>query len=91
MGTNIERLARTRGVAEVEWEDSHTTHGWIDTLPKHDGHAIRSVGYVVQDDEVGVVLTESIDTDETTSHPWGCSMAIPRSAIRKVKYLRGNR
>jgi len=86
---NKERLAKTRRVAEVEWEDSHTTHGWTDVEPAHDGYSIRTVGYVLQDNDRGLVLTESINTDQETSAPWGCTMSVPRSAIRKVTYLRG--
>ena len=86
----------TAKVMEVEWEDSQTQHGWTKAkieLPARGGY--RSVGYVLQDDESGVILLESWDAAEAPDHigvsRFGCQTAIPRSAIRKVRYLRGRR
>ena len=85
---NAEALAKIGKVAEVHWEDSRGKHGWTDKIEEVPQATIRSIGYVASDNEEGVVLIESIDTAENTTSRWGCSTAIPRSAIRKVKYLR---
>ena len=88
---NAEAQAVIGKIAEVYWEDSRGKHGWTDAIEEMPKTTIRSAGYVAQDDEEGVVLVESIDLAEGTTSRWGCSTAIPRSAIRKVKYLRGSR
>jgi len=83
----------TGKIAEVTWEDSHALHGWSKepvVLPMEG--VLVSIGYVVSDDEHGVVLVESWDGTEeipgSTPSRYGCQTAIPRSAIRKVEYLR---
>ena len=76
-------------VAEVHWEDSVGRHGWheeVIVLPGKEN--MMSIGYVMQDDEGGIVLLQSFDSDPGSTRPYGCQEAIPRSAIRKVKYLR---
>ena len=84
----------TGKVAEVTWEDSHTSHGWrAEALALPEPGEMLSIGYVIQDDEHGVVLCESwdgtADAQNVVPSRYGCQTAIPRSAIRKVKYLRG--
>ena len=75
-------------VLEVEWEDSHGQHGWRTDIVKPSTGLCVSVGYVEMDSEEGVILYESIDLDVDTTHKYGCSTFIPRSAIRKTRYLR---
>jgi len=83
----------TGRIAEVTWEDSATKHGWSSRsveLPR-DGGTLQSVGYVLQDDAHGVILVETWNALGDEEYRYGCQIAIPRSAIRKVKYLRGSR
>jgi len=84
----------TAKIAEVTWEDSQAKDRWSRSplvLPMVG--VLLSVGYVVQDDDAGVVLVESwngTEEDElTATSRYGAQTAIPRSAIRKVEYLRG--
>ena len=72
-------------IVEVEWEDSGCKHGWASDLATQS--LIYSVGHLVKDEPKGITLTESIDTGEHHAE-WGCSLAIPRSAVRKVYVLR---
>ena len=67
-------------------------HGWHEEpVPLPIKELITSVGYVLQDNGGGVVLLQSFDHDPNSTRPYGCQEGIPRSAIRKVKYLRGRR
>ena len=86
---NAGALLTVGRIAEVHWEDSRGKHGWTSEVQEMPGSTIRSIGYVAKDDEQGVVLVESVDLAEETTSRWGCSTSIPRSSIRKVKYLRG--
>ena len=82
----------TGKIAEVTWEDSVGRHSWNEDLIELPvKEPITSVGYITQDDEGGVVLLQSFDHDPNSTRPYGCQEAIPHSAIRKVKYLRGSR
>jgi len=75
-------------IVEVEWEDSHTIHGWHADSGPPSSLAIRSVGYVQREDESGIVLVESVVQDDKPGlAKLGCTMGIPRSAIRKVTKL----
>ena len=86
----------TGRVAEVVWEDSHSKHGWgKDVMGLPVQGVMKTVGYVLQDNEHGVVLVESwdgtdIDGEALVSSRYGCQTGIPRSAILKMKYLRGH-
>ena len=82
----------TGKIAEVTWEDSVGRHGWngdVIALPVKE--PMTSVGYVLQDDEGGIVLLQAYDHDPNSTRPYGCQEATPRSAIRKVRRLRGSR
>lgn len=72
---------------EVHWEDSTIPHrGWREVKEiLADRKAVRcmSVGFVLADDEQGMVLTNSIHGSEAAG-----VVMIPRSAIRKVRKLR---
>ena len=76
-------------IVEVEWEDTLTRHAWsnAEELPTQ-AWMIHSVGYVMQDDDAGLVVVESRgDSGNRTSKDFGCATFIPRSAIRKVTEL----
>ena len=76
-------------IVEVEWVDTLTRHAWSssDELPTKCWQ-IRSVGYVVQDDDVGIVVVEARgDASDLDVKDHGCATMIPRSAIRKVTEL----
>ena len=88
---NADALKTVGRVAEIYWEDSRGKHGWTNEIQDVPKATIRSVGYVSKDDDEGVILVESVDLVEETTSRWGCSTAIPRSAIRKVRYLRYHR
>jgi hypothetical protein len=67
---------------EVEWVDSHGMEGWHptdDAVALLDKLRCRSVGYLVADDERGVVIALGEGSEQLLS-----SMAIPRQAIVKV-------
>lgn len=81
-------------IVEVVWEDTLTRHAWSshDELPTQ-AWQIRSVGYVTQDDDRGLVVVEARgESGSSVSKDYGCATFIPRSAIRKVTELsRGRR
>ncbi|KKM92791.1 hypothetical protein LCGC14_1215020 [marine sediment metagenome] len=75
-------------IVEVEWEDSHTSHGWQDEPSLPASLTVRSVGYAQRNDKSGITLVESIvQANNPGLAKYGCTMAIPRSAIRKVTKL----
>ncbi len=77
-------------VVEVEWDDTQTRHAWSNwtELPTQ-AWQIKSVGYVIRDDDTGFVLVESLGKSVTSvSKDYGCATFIPRSAVRKVTRLR---
>lgn len=78
---------------EVEWEDCSARHRWQGLKDRFPNNVMaRSLGYVLQDNEEGIVLTESLDEDDVVEDRLrGCTTAIPRSAIRKVWELRRGR
>ena len=81
---------KTDRLVEVRWEDSASKHGWNEEPAKVTD--CLSVGFVQEDDDKGIVLVESIVLgSEPGLQRLGCSMAIPRSAIRKVTELRRGR
>ena len=71
-------------IVEVEWEDTICRHGWTANLVEISNRFILSVGYVVQDDDVGIILLVGRDGSESSADQYDCSKFIPRSAIRKV-------
>ena len=76
-------------IVEVEWLDTLTRHAWSDhdQLPTQAWN-IRSVGYVTQDDDTGLVVVEARGKDgSSVSQQYGCATFIPRSAISKVTEL----
>ena len=73
-------------IAEVKWIDTHTEHGWTSKTPRPG--EIRSVGYVICDDDECITLSESIDFIPDASR-YGCSTSIPKIATTSVEYIRG--
>lgn len=76
-------------IVEVLWEDTLTRHAWsnAEELPTQ-AWMIHSVGYVMQDDEAGLVVVEArSESGSSVSKDFGCATFIPRSAIRKVTEL----
>ena len=76
-------------IVEVEWADTLTRHAWnrADELPT-EAWIIRSVGYVEQDDDDGLLVVEARGkSSSSASREYGCATFIPRSAIRKVTEL----
>ena len=83
-------------MVEVEWEDSYSVTGWqADASRPRQPSVCRSVGYVYEDNEIGLGLSESFSdrpvTGRVEEHGYGDSLFIPRSAIRKVWELRRKR
>ena len=81
-------------IVEVEWEDCAGSHGWQNEKSARNVRTwkIRSVGYVMQDDEDGLGLVEgfadiSSKDGKGPAVDRGCVTVIPRSAIRKVTEL----
>ncbi len=79
-------------IVEVEWEDSQTTHDWHgEDVPAWKPAVVRSVGYLQRDDDSAVVLVAEQTIGEpapgTAVARYGCTTAIPRSAVRKMTKL----
>ena len=69
-------------VAYVEWEDSCSSRGWGEFNKERDGPIIiRSIGIVVHRDKDLLALSTCLDPHGKSAD----SIAIPVSAIRKVK------
>ena len=83
---NPERVAKVARIIEVDWEDSSGQHSWHSDEEFSDSN-IRTVGYLLSDDKRGILVTESVELQKGAMY--GCTTSIPRSAIRKVRYLRG--
>jgi len=50
---------------------------------------VRSVGYATADDKRGIKLSESVPMPgDQSPNSYGCSMFIPKSAIRKRRTLK---
>ena len=77
----VKRRPKLR-VAYVEWEDSCSSRGWGEFQKERDGPIIiRSIGIVVHRDKDFIALSTCLDPHGKSTD----SMAIPASAIRKVK------
>lgn len=83
-------------IVEIEWEDAAQTHGWQKRIHLPAGtDTNRSVGYVVEENDQHILVTESLAPsdvpDGVSPSPYGCTLIIPRSAIRHVWELRRKR
>jgi len=71
-------------IVEVCWIDSASSHAWsnraneINNPDRRKSMLVRSVGYVVQDDNDVLMLVES----RTAHDSIGCSTTIPKFAIQ---------
>ena len=72
----------TERMVEVEWEDANSAHRWQNEDDDHHTVHVWSVGYLLRDDEEGIMLTYGFDGN--TERQRNCTIAIPRSAIRNV-------
>lgn len=89
-------MAEPYRMVEVEWVDSHSWDGWAGASDYRDfltaeRLATRSVGYVIADDEAGLLLVQSYQVAERRSEPGEHSveggMRIPRRALVSVRPL----
>ena len=82
-------------IVEVLWEDSTGKDGWQLKASAEGVHPflLLSVGYVLKDDKEMLLIVESQPAADINPEyrSWGCVNSIPRSAIRKVTYLRGRK
>ncbi len=78
---------KAHDIVEVDWTDAVGKHGWSDSLATLSPRT-KSVGYLVRDDDEVIVLVESIDEDPESTRPYGCSTAIPRSMVKKIRQIR---
>ncbi len=74
-------------IVEVRWEDTTGRHGWSDHVVEPMADQICSVGYVMKDDDKGMILLAGWDGSTVAIDQYDCSKFIPRSAIRKVTEL----
>lgn len=79
-------------VVEVVWVDiEELSGGWhdLDEVEEHinnePGRTVRMVGYLLEEDEDKVSLTDSKMGD----HYYGTINVIPRGCIRHIEVLRG--
>ena len=85
----------TERIVEVEWEDCSGRHGWMtpEELREYTSDrefVVTTLGYVQEDYNGGIVLTEALPADGTRKDGHrmiGCTTFVPRSAIRKVTEL----
>lgn len=70
-------------IAEVRWLDAQRDDGTPSVVAGPIGVLRRTVGWVLRDDEHGVVLAFSKDADEFER-----TFSVPRAYIRKVRYLK---
>ena len=60
---DFDKLAR-KDIVEVEWWDAHGSNGWVTMETALDGNhragVIRSIGYVLAEDDTWLTITESI-------------------------------
>lgn len=76
-------LTNTKRVVQVEWEDSACTRGW-NVRQDYESFSISSIGYLVAKDKKGIVVSTSVSETGNVDN----QLHIPKSAIRKFKYLR---
>ncbi len=66
----------------VVWDDAWAAHGWTDdTTPKP--MTVTTVGWVIQETEVGMSLAQSVAADG-----FGSVWFIPNGMINSVTYLK---
>ena len=75
-------------LVRVEWEDSAGLGRWRDlqVVKKEEPLVIVTVGYLLRDDEKGITIAGSWDSQSMPNV--ADATVIPRSAVRKVESLR---
>jgi len=77
---------KTKPRVEVLWVDATSRHGWSES-PTSTSVQITSIGYLESEDDRQVVVVEAFDHDPESTRKYGCSTAIPRSAVRDMRFL----
>ena len=76
-------------IIEVEWEDASGGHYWdtAESLSKERIYIVKTVGYVVRDDDEYVILVQCVDNNKDGASVSG-HMRIPRAYIRSSRVMR---
>ena len=70
----------------VEWLDHHTSNSWQEVAEiDHEPALVRTVGWLLRDDEVGVTVCNTISDDQMNING---AFFLMRSCVRKIKTLR---
>ena len=76
-------------IVHVFWQDSSVGYGWVDDEELPRPRTINTIGAVVEDTDLYIVIAASWDENPTTSaHPWGQVIAIPKTAIAHMDHVR---
>lgn len=78
----------------IRWTDASGSAGWskrTEVEEEMHTHPCESVGFVLRDDEEGVLLYQSTDHQEGDREHVDNMMAIPRSCILEERTLRKKR
>lgn len=79
----------TPPLALIEWEDASLLDvgAWVDNEPiKYEPKMFMQVGFVLHDDDDGVILTNAWSPDKIAPRD-----QIPRGMIRKITYIKRGR
>jgi len=76
-------LINNKRIVYVEWEDSFTSPGWR-SREDYDDINIATVGWLVAKSNEGIVITSSVSDSGNVMD----QLHIPKSAIRKFKYVK---
>ena len=75
----------TRRLVRVIWGDAHgLSDSWGKFEKKdHKPRIVQSVGFVLLEDEVGISIAQSVDTEKNDDH----AIFIPAAMVQKVEEL----
>ena len=78
-------MKKTRRIVKVAWGDAHAlSDGWGKFESKdHKPRKVVSVGFVLLDNDIGVSITQSVDTENHDDH----SLFIPRCNVISMEEL----
>lgn len=62
-------------IVEVHWLDSNQSFGWTSTIPE--AALIKTVGFVIKDNDNEIVISNSLDNNENSMSP----LAIPYECV----------
>jgi hypothetical protein len=74
---------RNPPLAVVTWEDAYSDAGWREMRAHRDHHRpliVRSVGFLVRDDDQSIRLVQSIGTYDTGTE----ALTVPRGMVRRI-------